>query len=500
VTFDRIVHADREPQNWLSYGGELSGWRHSPLTQLTAENVNGLNLAWVWRAPEPSAAPKATPLVVDGVLYAVMPPNQVVAIGAAGNRVLWTFNYVPKAFRAEFRANRGLAILGSTLFMGTLDAHLLAIDAYSGTLIWDAAVADAADPSCGTKNCYSIDLAPLVVKDKVIVGTAGGEGKVRGFIAAFDSATGKEAWRFHTIPGPDEPGHDTWTSDSWKTGGGSVWNTGTYDAELNLTYWGIGNPVDGAQGTDLLYTESVVALDADTGALKWHYQFTPHDTVDWDATQVPVLVDLDWQGQPRKLMLFANRNGIFYVLDRATGEFLSGKPFAEVNWMSGFDEKGRPLHNTLPGLDVTRESSSQGTLKPCVGQEAATNWYPPSYNPTTSLLYVAAGECRPSPAYMAIRALDPRTGERKWEFKRDNAFLNAFVLTTASGLVVVGDGERRGGSIAGQVYVLDAATGHQLWQTGVPGRVNTGPITYMVNGKQYLLIEAGQALFAFALR
>jgi alcohol dehydrogenase (cytochrome c) len=316
VTFDKILHANEEPRDWLTYSGNLLGQRHSLLKQITPANVKNLELAWLWQG-QSSKWLEATPLVAGGILYTVQPPaaqnrtidgkvrpNQdVVAIDAATGHVVWTYSYTPTAYRNPQPVNRGLAILGSTLFMGTLDAHLLAIDAHNGTLIWNVTVANATDPSCQGGNCYAITHAPLVVKDKVIVGTSGGEGRVRGFVAAFDSVTGKEAWRFWTIPAPGEPGNETWSGDSWKLGGAPIWNTGSYDADLNLTYWGTGNPAPNGDPNsrlgDNLYSDSVVALDADTGKLKWYYQFTPHDDKDWDATQIPVLTDMEWQGRLR---------------------------------------------------------------------------------------------------------------------------------------------------------------------------------------------------------
>ena len=262
--------------------------------------------------------------------------------------------------------------------MGTLDAHLIAIDAKNGQPLWNIAVADV-------KLAYSITMAPLVVKDKVIVGVGGGEYGIRGFVAAYDAKTGKEVWRSYTIPGPGEPGHDTWRGDAWKYGSASVWVTGSYDPELNLTYWGIGNPgpdwnPDQRPG-DNLYSDSVIALDADTGALKWHFQFTPNDGYDYDSVQVPVLVDTNWQGKPAKLMMWANRNGYFYVLDRATGKFLLGQPFVKVNWASGLDANGRPIQTPQPpGLPTYP------------GNQGGTNWYPPSYSPRTGLFYFSAWE------------------------------------------------------------------------------------------------------------
>lgn len=494
VTFDVILHADREPQNWLTYSGSLLGQRYSPLTQITPTNVRNLKLAWIWQSQSTAPNFQATPLVVDGVLYTVQAPNEVVALDAATGRKLWTYPYTPNGYRGgSYRVNRGLAILGDALFMGTVDAHLLAINAYSGKLLWNTTVADAADPACKGRVCYSITHAPLVLKDKVIVGTAGGEGSTRGFIAAFDVTTGKEVWRFSTIPLPGEPGNETWSGDSWKTGGAPVWNTGSYDPDLNLTYWGIGNPSPNEEPSarlgDNLYSDSVVALDAGTGKLKWYYQFTPHDDKDWDSTQVPVLTDMDWKGRQRKVMLWANRNGLMYVLDRTTGEFLMGKPFVEVNWLSGFDDKGRPVR-------VQRSSNT-----PVMPIAEGTNWYPPSYSPNTGLFYIPAWEESSSPRYSAVRAFDPRTGEKKWEFKEESAIFRG-VLTTASDLLftgVLGQGAA-GRLVDGQFYALDARTGQLLWPMSLPGPVQSGPISYSVSGKQYIAVAAGNTLFAFALR
>ncbi len=283
-------------------------------------------------------------------------------------------------------------------------------------------------------------LAPLIVKDKVIVGVGGGEGRTRGFVAAFDASSGKEAWRFNTVPGPGEPGNNTWAGDSWKTGGAPVWTTGAFDASLNVTYWGTGNPYPPYDGStragDNLYSNSVVALDADTGTLKWHYQFTPHDVQDWDAAQTPILADLPWQGRLRKVMLWANRNGLLYVLDRTTGEFLLGKPFVEVNWMTGFDGTGRPI----------RVAGQIGSRETPVQPGNATNWNPQSYSPSTGLFYVTGwerrvgGEFVRGKSYSAVRAIDPSTGDKKWEFRVDDAMLQAGMLTTASDLLFTGTG------------------------------------------------------------
>jgi alcohol dehydrogenase (cytochrome c) len=333
VSFDRILAAGNEPQNWLTYSGSTMSQRYSTLNQITPENVKNLELQWMFQARSLEKF-EATPLVVDGILYTVQAPNNVVALDAVTGRVFWTYAYVPERAARPCcgQVNRGLAILGDTLFMGTIDAHLVALDAKSGKPIWNVTVAKAAGG-------YALTHAPLVIKDKVIVGTAGGEYGIRGFIAAYDVKTGKEAWRFYTIPGKGEPGNETWKGDSWQHGGASVWVTGSYDPALNLTYWGIGNPGPDWNGDerdgDNLYSDCVVALDPDTGKLKWYFQFTPHDTLDYDSVQVPVLADMEWQGQSRKVMLWANRNGFYYVLDRTTGKFLTGKPFSTVTNPAG---------------------------------------------------------------------------------------------------------------------------------------------------------------------
>ena len=368
------------------------------------------------------------------------------------------------------------------------------------------------------KTCYVITHAPLVIKDKVIVGTGGGDSEVagaglRGFVAAFDATTGKEAWRFYTIPTPGEPGNDTWSGESWKTGGAGIWNTGAYDPELNLTYWGTGNPTPvGVYGPPLattrlgdnLYSDSVVALDADTGVMKWHFQFTPHDDMDWDAGQVPVLANVEWQGRQRKVMLFANKNGIFYILDRATGEFLMGKPFVEVNWMRGLDAKGRPVR-------VPDKISGPGGTR--VVPAGATNWYPASFSPSTGWFYIPStqraregGIQVRGPGHGAIVALNPRTGAKAWEFRVNDVWFSAGVLTTTSDLVftgVTGDfysGPEASAVSDGTFYVLHARTGELLWQKALGGPVTSGPMTYAVNGRQFVAVAAGNALFAFALR
>lgn len=521
ITFDRILNAGKEPQNWLTYSGTPLSQRHSLLTQINPANVKSLELQWVFQSQSLEKF-EATPLVVDGVLYTVQAPNDVVAMDAETGRVFWVSPYTPSpdARVCCGRVNRGLAILGDTLFMGTIDGHLLALDAKTGKAIWNVPVAKA-------EAGYSLMHAPLVVKDKVIVGTAGGEYGIRGFLAAYDANTGKEAWRFNTIPGPGEPGHETWQGDSWMHGGASVWVTGSYDPQLNLTYWGIGNPgpdwdSDTRAGTNL-YSDSVVALDADTGKLKWYFQFSPHDDFDYDSVQVPVLADMEWKGKLRRVMLWANRNGFYYVLDRATGEFLQGKPFAKVTWTTGLDDSGHPVR--VAAANPSRE----GTLA-YPGVQGATNWFSPSYSPHTGLFYIniwenygsvynkipgdyvegrryTGGSPRsPVPSlratqvitrtedegYGVLRAFDPRTGERKWQFKMADV-TGSGILTTASDLLFTGGRE-------GYFWAIDARTGSELWRANLGGPVESGPIAYSVNGRQYVAVCAGNSLFTFALR
>jgi alcohol dehydrogenase (cytochrome c) len=521
VSFDRIVNSGKEPQNWLTYSGNMLSQRYSPLAQVTPQNVKNLELKWIFQARSLEKF-EATPLVVDGIMYTVQAPNDIVALDPVTGRVFWTYSYAPSPLSRPCcgRVNRGVAVVGDTLFMGTIDAHLIAVDAKNGKPLWNVEVAK---PEAG----YAITHAPLVIKDKVIVGVAGGEFGIRGFIAAYDVKTGKEDWRFYTIPGPGEPGHETWSGDSWKTGGASVWMTGSYDAQLNLTYWGIGNAGPDYNGDerlgDNLYSSSVVAIDADTGKLKWHYQFSPHDEFDYDAVQVPVLADIVWQGQPRRVMLWANRNGFFYVLDRATGKFLLGKPFVEVNWAKGFDESGRPMR--VPGKLPTPEGT---VIFP--GNQGGTNWYSPSFSPRTGLFYIPSwvnyssvylkakaeyeegkrfvgtsprsligglggaktNTRKEDEGYGAVRAIDPMTGDRKWEFKM-NDVTDAGILTTGSDLLFSGGRE-------GYFYALDARNGELLWKANVGGAVASGPMSYSVAGKQYVAISAGSSLFVFGLR
>ena len=526
VTPERIRNAAQEPQNWLTYGGGYASNRYSALKQITPQNVRNLEHQWVLQG-QVLGAWEATPLVVDGVMYVTQRPNDVLALDAKTGRAFWVYRYnnSPDQRVCCGANNRGLAIHGDTLFMGTLDAHLVAIDAKTGRAIWNTTVGD---PKVG----YSVTMAPLVIKDKVIIGVGGGEYGIRGFVAAYDVHTGKEVWKFHTIPAPGEPGSETWGKGAdWQHGGGSVWVTGSYDPELNLVYWGVGNPgpdwnAEQRPG-DNLYTDSVVALDPDTGKLKWHFQFTPNDNYDYDSVQVPVLVDMPWKGKPAKLMLWANRNGFFYVLDRVTGKFLFGLPFAKVTWASGLDANGRPIQTPTPLGEVTWP-----------GNQGATNWYTPAWSPRTQLFYFSAWEdyasiyrrehqdyeagrtfvggghrvVTPVPdtptigigrrtpinnwtdavGHGSVIAMDPVTGQRRWTFTQFDV-TDSGMLTTATDLLFTGGRE-------GYFYALDARTGKELWRSNLGGQIVNGPITYEVDGRQYIAIISGNDLVAFALR
>ena len=523
VTAERLLHASDEPQNWLTYSGSYASQRYSALQQVTAANVKNLDLKWVFQAQSLQKF-ESTPLVVDGVMYLTQSPNDVVALDARSGRVFWLYHYAPSPAARPCCGivNRGVAILGDSLFMATVDAHLVSIDAKNGHAQWDVKLAE---PAAG----YAMTMAPLVVKDKVIVGVAGGEFGVRGFIEAFDAHTGKQAWRFDTIPQPGEPGHETWRGRDWEHGSAAVWVTGSYDPDLNLTYWGTGNPGPDwnpeQRPGDNLYSDSAVALDPDTGKLKWYFQFTPGDPYDYDSVQIPVLANANWNGSPRKLLLWGNRNGFFYVLDRATGKFLAGRPFVKVNWASGLDANGRPV--------LTPQPPGSPTFP---GIQGGTNWYSPSYSPRTGLFYLSTwenyatiftgvntdyhegqrytGGANTSPipgadnpvgqrqgpintyteelARGAVVALNPETGKPAWKFDMHDVNTSG-ILTTASDLLFVGGRE-------GYFQSLDAKTGSLLWKQNLGGEIIAGPITYLVDGKQYVSIASGNSLFTFALR
>jgi alcohol dehydrogenase (cytochrome c) len=369
VTYERIRDAESDPGNWLTYSGQYHSQRHSPLDQIRRSNADRLRVKWAYQLHTLNEV-ETSPLVVDGIMYLTRSPSDVIALDAKTGRPFWTYEHQldPEVNFCCGEQNRGVAILGDRLYLGTLDAHLVALDSKTGFVKWDVDVADS-------KAGYSKTAAPLAVKDMIVSGIAGGEFGIRGFLDAYDAETGERVWRFQTIPGEGEPGNETWEGDSWKTGGSPTWMTGSFDPELNLIYWGTGNPGPDWNGEvregDNLYSDSVVALDADTGELKWYFQFTPHDVHDWDACQIPVLFDAEYQGRPRKLMAWGNRNAFFYLLDRETGEFLLASEFAKQTWAERIDENGRPvrLPNTFP--------SPEGALVyPSVN--GAANWWSPT--------------------------------------------------------------------------------------------------------------------------
>ena len=509
VTWERLVNAADEPHNWLMYSGTLDSQHFSGLDQIHNRNVGELELKWAYQIPQLDRA-ETVPLVVDGVMFITEAPSNVVAVDAATGRQYWRYNHeLPDDLRICCgRNNRGVAILGETLYMSTLDARLVAIDARTGNLVWNTEVADY-------RSGYSKTAAPLIVKDQVVTGIAGGEFGIRGFVDSYNATTGELEWRADTIPGPDHPDNQTWAGESWRTGGSASWITGAYDPDLNLVYWGTGNPGPDWNGDvrmgDNLYSDSALALNHETGELEWYFQFTPHDVHDWDAIQVPILADLRMGGETRKVMMWANRNAFYYTLDRVTGEFLVGKPFAKQTWAEGLDSNGRPIR--VPDTFPTPE----GTLvSPPVG--GGTNWFSPAYSPRTELFYVQAydgedlfykrdedyvegdrytggGGQRPLPAdayQSAIRAIDPKTGDIRWEFQIQPRS-TAGVMATAGDLVF-------SGSIDGYFYALDAVSGEELWHIAVGSRVHSSPMSFAVDGTQYVTIAAGNVVYTFGLR
>lgn len=508
VTWERLVNAADEPENWLMYSGTLDSQRFSGLDGIHNRNVGGLELKWAYQIPEIDRA-ETTPLVVDGVMFITEAPSNLVAVDAATGRPYWRYDHeLPEDLRICCgRNNRGVAILGETLYMSTLDAHLVGIDARTGNLLWDSEVADY-------RAGYSKTAAPLIVKDQVVTGIAGGEFGIKGFIDSYDAENGALLWRADTIPGPDHPDNRTWAGDSWRTGGSASWITGSYDPDLDLVYWGTGNPGPDWNGDvrmgDNLYSDSALALNGDSGELEWYFQFTPHDVHDWDAIQVPILADLEFDGEMRKVMMWANRNAFYYTIDRETGEFLIGKPYAKQTWAEGLDENGRPIR--IPDTFPTEEGV---VVAPSIG--GGTNWWSPAYSPRTELFYVNAydGEQKyfkrdedyvegerftggggenvlPQDAYQsAIRAIDPRTGDVRWEFLLQPR-ASAGVLATAGDLVF-------SGGVDGYFYALDAVSGRELWHIQLGSRVHSAPMSYAVDGQQYVTVAAGNVVYTFGL-
>jgi len=517
-----------KPGEWPSYNGNVNGNRHSPLDQINRQNVKNLAMQWVYSVPYFGL--ETTPLVADGVMY-ITGPNQVYALDPRSGQEIWRYSR-PRSTAATIAsdaakgANRGVALLGDRIFYTTDDAHLICLDRLTGALRWDVYMPDSRSPLHGASEApqhYGATAAPLVIGDVVVAGVAGADDGIRGFLAAYQATTGQLAWRFWTVPRQGEPGWDTWQGNAVEFGGGSTWLTGSYDPQLHLLYWPTGNPFPDTDGSerkgDNLYTNCIVALDPDTGNLRWHFQFTPHDLHDWDAVQPAVLADAQFQGRPRKLLLHADRNGFYYVLDRTNGELLLAKPFArKISWASGIDAKGRPIE--LPGNVPTPEGTTT-----CPDIRGAANWMSTAYNPATGLYYVMTIEncgtyrstqfgLNPPPAVANarggrggdlfsvpggdpprryLRAIEIETGSVAWEIEQKVPTPNyGGVLSTAGGIVFYS--ESSGGFAA-----IDAKTGRPLWHFETSQPPKASPMTYMIGGRQYVAVASGSNVLAFAL-
>jgi len=511
VTFEDIAHP--RIGEWPSYNGQLSGNRHSPLEQINTSNVRRLALKWSFPIGGRRAL-QMTPIVVNGIMY-VTAVNEVQALDARTGHPIWKFNrpptpgLVPTGDPAS-GINRGVGVLGDRVFLQTDHAHLLALDRLTGELLWDVEMADY-------RQQYGSTGAPLVVNDLVIAGISAGDEGVRGFLDAYKASTGERAWRFWTVPARGEPRSESWIGKALEHGCAATWLTGTYDPDAKLLYWPTGNPCpdyngDERQG-DNLYSSSVVALDPETGKLRWHFQFTPHDLHDWDANQPPLLIDTAFRGRQRKLLAVGNRNGFFYLLDRVSGEFLLAEPFVKnLTWASGIGADGRP--RLLPGYENTVEGT-----RTCPSMTGAANWSSTAFNPATGLFYLMASEAcaiftknadwfepgksfyggttRPAPVDGGgkfLRALDLETGKLVWEIPNVGGSVTASgLMSTAGGLVFYGD------NTGGAFVAVDAKTGARLWHFDTGQIWKASPMTYAIDGKQYIGIAAGSTMMVFGL-
>jgi PQQ-dependent dehydrogenase (methanol/ethanol family) len=508
IDFARILNP--KPGDWITYNGNLSGNRYSRLEQITRANVGKLALRWTFSIPLwtqflPDTpyfrenmryfGLETVPVVADGIMY-VTGPNQVFALDARTGQQIWQYSR-PRTpglvSDPSLGTNRGVAILGDNVFMVTDDARLIAINRITGRLVWEAVMWDEPQKYGGT-------VAPLIVKDMVVAGVAGGDWGIRGFLSAYKAATGERVWRHWTVPAEGEPGIETWKGNAYKLGGGSTWLTGSYDASTDTLFWATGNPWpnsdDSQRGGDNLFTDCVLALDPATGKMKWYYQFTPHDTRDWDATEPNVLVDANFQGQPRKLLLHANRNGFFYVFDRTNGKLLVSNSYMHrITWASGIGADGRPVR--LPPGDLS-----------C--PDHATNWNGTSFSPVTQLYYVMAIEkcavnllpgswknARPpeDPGRKYLRAINIETGKVAWEVAQEGPIDGkrvAGILGTAGGLLFYGDP-------SGYFVAADERDGKTLWRVPLNATIKTSPMTYAVDGEQYVTLAVGSNITTFAL-
>jgi alcohol dehydrogenase (cytochrome c) len=505
----RLIHAEREPQNWLTYWGSYRSAHFSELKQIDRHNVSQLQAKWAM--PMPGDSPlESTPLVVDGLMYVSGPPGDVYALDARSGLQIWKFHREQERVN-PFQLNpfnRGVAVLGNRVFVTTLDDNLIALDARSGAVLWEQRIAD-------TMEGYTMTGAPLALDNKVIVGVSGGEMGIRGFLDAYDASDGHRLWRFNTIPGPGEAGHETWSGDSWKTGSGATWLTGSYDPQLHLLYWSVGNPgpdfdPEKRQG-DNLYTCSILALDPDTGRLVWHYQVSPHDTHDWDSEEDLILAEEPIDGRTRQVLLHADRNGFFYTLDRATGKFISAVPFVRQSWNKGFDPDGRPIVD--PASAATREGHR---IAPGIG---GTNFQAPSFDQAHHILFLSFLDGEGSASYQpaeykrgqifsgahfggrppamgaaiqGVMALDTLSGRKLWTFPLPRVSLQAGVLGTRGEVVFAASSD-------GNLLGLDARTGESLWHFQTGGLIMASPMSYSVDGTQFIAIAAGNTLYSFAL-
>ena len=508
VPYQRIVGANGNPSDWVTYSGNYQAQRFSQLDQINRTNVAQIKPSWVYQMRNAGIV-ETSPIIADGIMYITEPPSTATALDLHTGRPLWTYTpNIPSdvIIIGSPAVNRGVAILDNTVFYGTVNCHLIALDSKSGIVRWDIVVDD-------NKKGYYITAAPLAIDGKIIIGVSGAEAGIRGFVDAYDAKTGNRIWRTWTVPGLGEPGSESWGGQSGQHGGGSTWVTGSYDPDLHLVYWGTGNPApdwnDDTRPGDNLYTCSLLAMDPETGKIKWHFQFTPHDVHDWDAAQIPILFDADVQGRRRKVVSMANRNGFYYVLDRQTGEFLTAAPYVKQTWTDGLDAKGRPFArpDAAPKADGT-------LVYPAIA--GAANWWSPSYSPKTGLFYQTTREMATvyykgdaeykdgtaytggggetkygDDAYGAVRALEATSGKLRWEFKLLTPSL-AGLLSTAGGLVF-------GGAEEGNFFALAADTGKPLWELQLGGAVRSPPVSFTIDGKQRVAVTAGTSLFVFGL-
>ena len=509
VTYAKLLESSSGTGEWLLPGGSYDGKRFSRDAEVNIGNVSGLSVQWVYQLPPSDAPNESGPIVSGRYLYVTVPPGTVIALDAESGAKVWQYTRaVPPDFHVCCLAtNRGVAVLGRRVYFGTLDAHLIALDGTSGQVVWDQSVADY-------KTGYSITSAPLPIGDVVITGIAGSEFPIRGFISAYDGTTGTLRWRFNTVPEPGDPASKTWSGESWRTGGAATWGIGAYDPELGLLYWGVATAAPDFNAAlrqgDNLYANCLLALNPATGKLVWYFQFLPGEDHDWDSTQTPSLIELEENGRTERLLAVANRGGFFYVLDRQTGRFIRGAPFARQTWATGLSPSGRPIRapNSTP--------TAQGAYV-YPSANGATNWWPSSYSPLTHLYYVnveeagalfiAKDETGSKPGHMylggtasyndpatdTVRAIDPATATVRWERKNSTATSapRGGLLATAGGLLFGSDGTR--------LYALDASTGKELWSFNAGGHISAPPMTFRMAGRQVIAVVAGRDLITFAL-